>query len=51
MAQSVESVAGVTSQSTAGANETARASNDLSDKADHLLSLVGQFKVNQGPES
>jgi methyl-accepting chemotaxis protein len=49
MAESLESVAGVTSQSTAGANETARASSDLSEKAEHLLSLVGQFKVNQDP--
>lgn len=47
MAQSVESVAGVTSQSAAGANDTAQASKDLSEKAQHLLSLVGQFKVSR----
>ena len=49
MAQSVESVAGVTSQSTIGANETAQASMELSHKAEKLLSLVGQFKVNETP--
>ena len=48
MAQSLESVAGVMTQSSAGANETARASNDLSEKAEHLLSLVAQFKVDHG---
>jgi methyl-accepting chemotaxis protein len=47
MAESLESVAGVTSQSAAGANETARASKILSEKAEHLLSLVGQFKVSR----
>jgi methyl-accepting chemotaxis protein len=48
MAQSIESLAGVTSQSTTGASETARASSDLSEKAEHLLSLVGQFKIDEG---
>ena len=45
MAESLESVASASSQSTAGASETARASSDLSEKAEHLLSLVGRFKV------
>ena len=47
MAQTIESIAGVTSQSAAGANGTAKSSTDLSEKAEHLRSLVGRFKVRR----
>ena len=47
MAQNLETVAAVTSQSASGANETARSSKDLSERAEHLCSLVSQFRVRR----
>lgn len=43
--QSVVSISEITEQTAAGAQQTASASNELNELADHLSSLVGQFKV------
>ena len=43
--QSVVNISGITEQTAAGAQQTASASNELNELADHLSSMVRQFKV------
>ena len=43
--QSVVNISGITEQTAAGAQQTASASNELNELAEHLSSMVRQFKV------
>ena len=43
--QSVVNISEITEQTAAGAQQTASASNELNELAEHLSTLVGQFKV------